>query len=272
MPTAVIAFDFDPFLHLGDGAVRWETVGVAVVIFAAIVLAGIGARTLDLRPDDLLFVILGIVPGAVVGGRLGYAALHPDFFSAQPGAILDPSIGSLELGLGVAGGALTGGIVAALLDGSAGRWFHVATLPTLLVLGAGKLVGVLGGRGQGAPTSGDWATAYVGGGPWGSLAAEVPAHPSQVYEGIGTLIVLVLVMAVLAVPGLRRPDGRSFLIALGLWAIVRMVAASTWRDPVVVGTLNGGQAVALLVLLVSLSGIVVLLMRERPRPSVAATG
>jgi phosphatidylglycerol:prolipoprotein diacylglycerol transferase len=272
VPTAVIAFDFDPFLHLGDGAVRWETIGIAVVIFASIVLAGIGARTLDLRADDLLFVVLGIVPGAVVGGRLGYVVLHPDFFAAQPAAILDPSIGSLELGLGVVGGALTGGIVAALLDGSAGRWFHVATLPTLVALGAGKLVAVLGGRGQGAPTSGDWATAYTGVGPWGSLAPEVPAHPSQVYEGIGALVVLVLVMAVLAVPGLRRPDGRSFLIALALWAIVRMAAASTWRDAVVIGSFNGGQAVALLILLISLIGIVVLLIRERPRPSVAATG
>jgi phosphatidylglycerol:prolipoprotein diacylglycerol transferase len=272
VPTAIIAFDFDPFLHVGDGVVRWETLGVAAAIFAALVLAGVGARAMDLRADDLLFVVLGVVPGAVVGGRIGYVLLHPEFFGAQPGAILDPSVGSLELGLGVVGGLLTGGIVAALLDGSIGRWLHVAALPTLIALGAGKLAGVLGGRGQGATTDGAWATAYLGPGPWGSLGPEVPAHPSQLYEGLGTLVVILIVMAVLAVPGLRRPDGRAFLLGLGLWAIVRIVAASTWRDPETFGSLRTGQAIAIGILVLSVVGLVVLIVRERPRSSVATTG
>jgi len=112
VPTAVIAFDFDPFLHVGDGVVRWETLGIALAIFAALVIAAIGTRSLELRVDDLIFVVLGIVPGAVIGGRLGYVLLHPAFFIANPGAILDPGIGSLQLSLGVIGGSLTGGAVA----------------------------------------------------------------------------------------------------------------------------------------------------------------
>src|SRR6187455_2988174 len=106
---AVIAFDFDPYLHIGDGVVRWETIGIAAAIFFGISLAAIGARTMSLRADDLLFVVLGVVPGAVIGGRLGYVFLHPTYFSAHPGAILDPGVGSLELGLAVVGGAITGG-------------------------------------------------------------------------------------------------------------------------------------------------------------------
>jgi phosphatidylglycerol:prolipoprotein diacylglycerol transferase len=270
--TAVIAFDFDPYLRLGDGAVRWETLGIVAAIFLALVLAGIGARTMDLRADDLLFVVLGIVPGAVIGGRLGYVLLHPGFFGARPETILDPAVGSLELGLAVVGGAVTGGIVAALIDGNVGRWLHVATLPMLLVLGAGKLATVLGGRGQGQPWDGDWATAYVGSGPWGSLGPEIPSHPSQAYEGIATLAVLSLAMGILAVPGLRRPDGRAFLAALGLWSIVRAVVAGTWRDPVVVGPLRAEQAIDLAIAIGCIAGIVFLILRERPGSQSAATG
>ena len=105
MPTAVIAFDFDPLFHLGDGAVRWETIGIAAAIFAGLVIAGLAVRTADLGVDDLLFVVLGVVPGAVVGGRLGYVLLHPAWFGADPGRILDPGVGSLELTLAVVGGA-----------------------------------------------------------------------------------------------------------------------------------------------------------------------
>ena len=36
-------------------------------------------------------------------------------------------------------------------------------------------------------------------------------------------------MGVLAVPGLRRPDGRAFLIAVGLWAVARSVVVTTRR-------------------------------------------
>ena len=238
VPTALIAFDFDPLLHLGDGVVRWETIGVAASIFAALVVAGLAIRSAGLRFDDLLFVVLGIVPGAVVGGRLGYVFLHPAWFGADPGRIVDPGVGSLELTLAVVGGALTGALVAVLLDGQPGRWLHAATLPTLVALAGGKLAMVLGGRGQGLPWDGDLATAYVGAGPWGSLGPEIPSHPSQIYEALATIAILIVLMGLLTVPAIRRLDSRAFLIAIGAWALARAVVASTWRDPVAGGSLR----------------------------------
>ena len=272
MPAAVIAFDFDPFLHLGDGVVRWETIGIAGAIFLALLLAGIGARTMELRGDDLLFVVLGTVPGAVIGGRLGYVLLNPAFFADRPGAILDPGIGSLELGLAVVGGALTGGIVAALLDGTVGRWLHIAALPVLVAIGSGKLAMVLGGRGQGVPSDADWATTYLGAGPWGSLAPELPSVPSQALEGLATMVVMLLVMGVLAVPGLRRPDGRVFLAGFGLWALARLIVSSTWRDPVVAGPFRAEQLIDLGIVVGCVVGVVILVIRERPSSQVAVTG
>jgi phosphatidylglycerol:prolipoprotein diacylglycerol transferase len=247
VPTAVLAFDFDPLLHLGDGAVRWETVAIAAAIFAAIALTGLSAASAGLRVDDLLFVVLGIVPGAVVGGRVGYVLLHPSFFTAVPGRILDPGLGSLELTLAVVGGALTGCLVALLLDGRPGPWLRVATFPTLLVLAAGKLAMVLGGSGQGAPTSGEPATAYLGTGPWGSLGPAIPSIPAQAIEGLAGIGLVVLVGLVSLVPGLRRADARLFLLAVGLWAAMRAIVASTWRDPVVLGPLRAEQAIDLVV-------------------------
>ena len=69
------------------------------------------------------------------------------------------------------GGFLTGCYVASLLGASIGRWLHLAAAPVLFALGAGKLTMVLTGSGQGLPSLGDWATAYLGPGPWGSLVA-----------------------------------------------------------------------------------------------------
>ena len=263
MPTAVLAFDFDPLLHLGDGAVRWETVAIAGAVFAAIVLAGIGARRRGLRVDDLLFVVLGVVPGAVVGGRLGYVLLHPGFFQAVPSRILDPGVGSLELTLAVVGGALTGALVALLLDGRPGSWLQLGALPTLVVLGLGKLATVLGGTGQGLATTGEPATAYLGAGPWGSLGPAIPSIPSQALEAGATVLVLVLVGALSLIPILRRPDGRLFLLALAGWSVARAVVASTWRDPVVAGPLRAEQVIAALVAIGSLALAILLLAVNR---------
>ena len=266
VPTAVLAFDFDPLLRLGDGAVRWETIGIAVAIFVALVAFGATARSSGRRPDDLLFVVLGIVPGAVVGGRVGYVLLHPSFFGADPGRIIDPGVGSLELTLAIVGGAVTGSLVAALLDGQPGRWLHAAAAPLLLVVSVGKLAMVLGGSGQGQPTSGGLATAYVGPGPWGSLGPDLPSIPSQALEGIASFAVLLGLLVALTVPAMRRPDGRAFFAALAAWSVVRLVIASTWRDPVLIGPLRAEQAIDVAVIVAALLLALVVWIRSRRAP------
>jgi prolipoprotein diacylglyceryltransferase len=103
---------------------------------------------------------------------------------------------------------------------------------------------VLGGAGQGLPADMPWATAFGGPGPWGSLAAQVPSHPSQVYEGAATLALLAILTVALAAGALRRHDGRLFFVAVGAWALARAVASVTWRDPVVAGPFGVGGLIA----------------------------
>jgi len=269
VPDAVIAFDFDPLLPVGDGFVRLETIGVAVAIFAALVIAGAIARRMGLRGDDLLFVVLGVVPGAVIGGRIGYVLLHPAFFGADPGRIVDPSAGSLELTLGVVGGALTGAMVAALLDNRPGRWLHLATIPMLVVVAFGKLSMILGGSGQGQATQGDVASLYLGPGPWGSLGPKIPSIPSQALEGVGSVVLLAVMVLVLGSGFGRRADGRAFLLALAAWAGVRLAVAATWRDRVIVGPFRAEQLIDLGVIAGSLV-LLLLVVARSPRSEVPA--
>jgi phosphatidylglycerol:prolipoprotein diacylglycerol transferase len=275
--VAVITLAFDPVIRLGGFAVRLETVAVAVVVLVMLLIAARVARrvpadpTLDqrlapgerprreehLRRDDLLFVVLGAIPGAVIGARLGAVLLHLDFFAADPGAIVDPSTGSLQLSLAVVGAVIGGAVIGGLLDTPTGRWLHVAALPLLVGLGLGKAAGVLGASGMGSPTDLPWALAYAGPGPWATLGPDIPSHPSQVYEGLGALGVLLVVLVLHAAGLFRARDGRAFFVALGLWAAVRFVVAFTWRDSTVVGPMRADQLLSLLVLAFSVLGFVV---------------
>lgn len=267
MPNAVVALDFDPYLHLGDRSLRWETLALAAVILLVLCLAALAAgRTVatqirpgrpmardgwegpwHLRRDDLLFIALGVVPGAVVGGRLGYGLLHLDYYATNPGALLDPAQGSLSLSGALVVGTVTGAYVARLLDAPVGRWLGLATVPVLLGLALGKLATVLGGAGQGALWDGQWATLYVRDGPWGSLLPGSSAHPSQVYEAGMALVVLALVLAAGRLKTIRRVPARQFLLAVGLWTLGRAIVALTWRDPTVLGPFRAEQLVDLVV-------------------------
>jgi phosphatidylglycerol:prolipoprotein diacylglycerol transferase len=256
---AVITFAFDPLLHIGDNTIRIETVVLALVLLAGLLLlTQIGRITPapgpyvpapSLGPGDLPFLILGVVPGAVLGGRLDYVLVHLDYYGAHLGAILDPGQGALGLGLAVPGAILGGAIIARLVDAPLERWLHAAVLPMLFVLAAGKLAGVLAASGQGAPSDVAWATAYLGDGPWDSLAAYLPSHPAQVYEALLTVAILVVLGLALRAGAFARRDGSALFVGIALWALGRALVAGTWRDATVLGPLRAEQLILVAVTL-----------------------
>lgn len=269
---ATITLDFDPVVRLGDNGVRLDTLALAIATFIALVIAALLAGwtpvrdphmpawvplvDLHLRRDDLLFIVLGIIPGAVVGGRLGYALMHLDYYAATPAAIVDPNQGSLELGLAVLGGTITGAYVCRLLDAPVGRWLHVATIPLLSALALGELSRVLGGGGQGMASDAAWATAYGGVGPWESLVPATPAHPAQVYGALVALDALVVVGVLLRLGAFAVHDGSVFFVGLLLWAVGRFAVTFAWRDDAVLGPVRAGGLIALGVAAAGIAGMV----------------
>ena len=259
---AVIELNFDPFLRLGELAVRWQTIGITLALLAALALATLIAarqRPNQLRLSDIVLIAAGVVPGAVSGGRLVHAIDFWDTYAAQPILILNPSAGTLSLLGAVLGGFLSGAYVARLEGAPVFRWADAAAVPLLLAIGLGKLAQLLGGSGQGLPYEGQWAVAFGGLGPWISANPLMPSHPSQVYEGLWAL--LGIPMVVLWSVGQRVPAGRLFVGALSWFLIGRVLVGFTWRDDRIVGPFNTEQALALAAF-VAMSLVVVL---SRPR-------
>ena len=143
-----------------------------------------------LRQDDVASVAIGIVPGAVIGGPLGYLILDANTFGPEPAALLDPRPAAsswTRRRRGVHHRQLRGQPAGTPV----GRWLHVAMAPTLFVLGAGKLTMVLTGTGRDRPasTTGRHATSDpVPGVP----AAGAPIRP---VAGLGRLATLAILVA-----------------------------------------------------------------------------
>lgn len=311
MPGILGAIDlnFDPLLHLAGLTIRWQTIGVTVALLLALAIAALmapeapaerpffGRRELDLRPlfpiaprveharpvrplrlDDMLLILAGIVPGAVVVGRVFHGLDYWSFYAGQPDKLLDPSVGSLSLLGAVVGGLMSGSYVARMIDAPVRRWADAAAVPLLVALGLGKLSQLLGGSGQGLPFDGSWAVAFTGAGPWVSTSPQMPSHPAQVYEGLWMLVGIPIV---LLIAGRRhRPlrvnrwvawtdrtarEGALFAGTLAWFLLGRLVVGFTWRDEPVVGGLNVEQALALTTLLALLGYGVLKNRRHRRR-------
>jgi beta-N-acetylhexosaminidase len=270
---AVIELGFDPLLNLGPLTIRWQTIGVTVGLLVALTIAALliprptkpnDQKATDLRQptlEQMLLILVGIVPGAVVGGRIVHVL---DFYGAYAQnlvRVIDPTVGSLSLLGAVIGGTLSALYVCRLLRAPADAWAAIATVPLLLALGLGKIAQLLGGAGQGTPFDGGWAVAFVGDGPWVSLAPAVPSHPAQVYEGVWLLVAIAVV---LVVGGARSDPSRAhpyvawadrarfgsllFVGAIAWFLVGRFLIGFTWRDPQVVGPLNMEQFLALVLL------------------------
>jgi prolipoprotein diacylglyceryltransferase len=297
---AVIRLDFDPTVNWLGLTVRLETLAIAAAVFVAIALAGIGAGRMQarldrlgatddaerqprLRRDDLILIAFGAVPGAVLGGRLGYVLIHLDYYQANPASLADPGQGSLALTTGLLLGLLGALGVARLLAAPIGRWLHVASVPLLVGLGLSKLAMMLGGAGQGQYSDSSWATSYVRPGPWESFNPGLSALPSQALEGGLVLIAALLILVVPALLRFRlrrwrcivRPGwaarrdwvalrgGRRFVTALCLWAIARILAAFTWRDARVLGPFGADQLILLAIVGTCVAGFVLARIERR---------
>ncbi|HET7494679.1 MAG TPA: prolipoprotein diacylglyceryl transferase family protein [Candidatus Limnocylindrales bacterium] len=274
MPIALIAFDFDPLLRIADGvSVRWQTLALAAVVSLCLAAAGVIARRSNLRSDDLLYIAIAAAPGAIVGGRIGYLLLVPEAFASGPLSLFDPSVGGLELGLGVVGGLGTAAVVTSLLGAPVGRWGDAVTIPLLVAIAAGKATMALGGSGQGRPSDGSWATAYLGPGPWVDAAPAIPSHPAQIYEAVIVAVIVVALAGLRSLGLLHAGDGRRLLAGVAGWALARAVVSTTWRDPAVLGSLPAGGVLAVVIAAASLAGLIALVAwwpRRRRRVEAAA--
>jgi prolipoprotein diacylglyceryltransferase len=280
--TGVIEIGVRPFWTIIDPALpllRWDSIAAGVTVVAAIVAAAWLARSGDefdgrrpLRMDDLICIVVGILPGAAIGGRLLHGLAYLDVYGADPGALFDPARGTLSMLGVVAGGTISGLSVARVLASPWRRWLDVAAPVLLLAIAGAKFAQFLGGGGQGMAWDGPWAVAFLGAGPWKSVFPAVPAHPAQLYEafwvlaGILPLSWLDSVGAVRRLPlrfrqqegWLRARQARGedvapgrlrfgllYMFALGWWLVGRFAIGFTWRDDVVVGPLRAEQAMAL---------------------------
>lgn len=242
---------------IGPLSVRWY--GIAYLLgfaCAALVLMRVTRRwRIRFDSDALLVIMLCVIVGVIVGGRLGYCLFYGNgYYLTHPLEIFMISHGGMSFHGGFVG-CLVGGVVAARITR-----IPYLTLVDLGVIAApiglffGRCANFVNGELWGAVTDLPWGVVF------GGAAGDLPRHPSQLYEALLEGVVLFIVLFALSRKVPPRPRGTFFGVFLVLYGVFRFLMEFVREPDVQLGYLWGGWLTMgqLLSVPLVIAGIVVL--------------
>lgn len=235
-----------PILQIGPLALQTPGLIILIAVWIGLELAERQAKLYDQDGSRLFSLLVWMLAGGIVGGRLIYAASAIQIFVEQPLSLLSLSPQLLNL---------PGGVIAAAGAGLAyGQrnklplWstLDAITIPLAVLLVAVGLANFASGDGFGVVSSLPWAVDFLG----------ARRHPTQVYE---TLAAMTAVWAVWPQPNGRittwyqSAPGLRFWVWLGISAFARLLLDAFRADsPLIMAQYHLAQVAAWLLLALSL--------------------
>ncbi len=258
----------DPIaLSLGPLVVRWY--GIAYVlgfICAAFIIVRTARRwRVRMNADALLTIMLCVIVGVILGGRLGYVLFYTNgSYLTQPLEIFAFNHGGMSFHGGLIG-ALLAGIVAAKLTG-----IPYLTLADLGCIAApiglffGRLANFINGELWGAPTDAPWGVVF------GGAAGTMPRHPSQLYEALLEGVLLFILLYSLSRKTPPRPRGTFLGLFLIVYGSFRFLIEFVREPDVQLGYLWGGwltmgQLLSVPLVLVGIGVLVYAVTMKKPQ-------
>lgn len=262
--------------RIGPLVLRSYGLMLALSFFLGIVWAGKRMRRMGGDPNKMVDLTVVILIASIVGSRLFYVIFHWSEFAGHPLDIINPF--NNPQGIGIAGLSMVGGLVLAILCGL--LFLRLTKQPVLTALDAmapSFALGIfltrigcfLNGCCFGQPCSGPLGVVFPQDSLAGWLYPHTPLHPTQLYNSLGGVIMLGLL---LWLERHKTFSGFTFFLALIFYGLLRVIVdffryyennAILFR----LGNLHftANQGVSLLVMILSL----IFFLRARSRRSVS---
>ena len=213
--------------RIGPFALRSYGLMLALSFFLGILWAGKRFKRMGGDPAKVIDLAVVIIIASIVGSRLLYVFFHLGEFAGNPLDIVNPF--SNPQGIGIAGLSMDGGLVLAILSGLIFlKLTKQPVLTTLDALAPSFALGIfltrigcfLNGCCYGSPCSGPLGVIFPQECPAGWVYPQTPLHPAQLYNSLGGLIMLGLV---LWLERYKKFAGFTFLLALIFYGLLRLL-------------------------------------------------
>lgn len=248
--------------RIGPLALRSYGLMLALSFFLGILWAGKRFKRMGGDPAKVVDLAVVIIIASIVGSRFLYVLYHWQEFAGNYLDIINPF--NNPQGIGIAGLSMDGGLVLAVLCGLAFlRITKQPILTTLDALAPSFALGIfltrigcfLNGCCYGRPYSGPLGVVFPQDSPAGWIYPLTPLHPAQLYNSLGGLIMLGLL---LWLERHKNFPGFTFLLALIFYGLLRLLVDffRYFEDDVIVARLGElpftvNQAISLAVMMLA---------------------
>ena len=217
--------------------IRWYGILIAGAVLIGALLAMRESKRKGLNEELLIDFLLFAIPTAIVGARLYYVIFSWDYYSNNPGQILNIMGGGLAIH-----GAIIAGVIVAIIFTKVKK----ISLWKLLDIVAPSLV-----LGQAIGRWGNYANQEAHGGPtdlpWGIMIDGVKVHPTFLYESIFNIMIFVFLMWYRKK---SKIDGEIFLLYFSLYSLGRFFIEGLRTDSLMLGSVRVAQLISVLVIII----------------------
>ena len=228
-PVAFSVFGFE---------IRWYGLLIAIAVLIGTLLATKEAKRKGIKEEAFLDLLIFAVPVAIIFARLYYVIFTWDYYSQNPGQILNIRGGGLAIH-----GVIIGGILVALIFSKIRKinfWSIADAAAPSLILG------------QAIGRWGNFANSEAHGGPtdlpWGIIIDGVKVHPTFLYESIWNLLVFGFLL------WYRRKfanrEGEIFLLYIILYSLARLFIEGLRTDSLMLGQIRVAQLISLIAIVI----------------------
>jgi len=228
--------------------IAWYGIIIATaMLIGSLMLMKVGKKY-GYKENDILDIVLVVLPMAIVFARLYYVAFEWDFYSANLDKILAFRDGGLAIHGGIIGGLIGGYIVCRFKKLNFGDLADMASMPLIMGQAIGRWGNFINQEAHGGPTDL----------PWGILVDGVKVHPTFLYESVWNI----LVFAFLVISFKKRKFyGEHFVKYMMLYSVGRFFIEGLRTDSLMFGPFRVAQMLSLILILVG--GIFIFYVRKK---------
>jgi prolipoprotein diacylglyceryl transferase len=192
------------------------------------------------KEDDIIDLILVVIPFGIVGARLYYVIFNWSYYAGDFLKIINIRGGGLAIHGAVIGGVLSGYIFCKIRKINFYELIDFAALALILGQAIGRWGNFTNGEAHGGITDL----------PWGIMVDGQKVHPTFLYESIWNFMIFLLL--IFLGKKLKKKNGDIFAIYVGLYSIGRFFIEGMRTDSLMLGSLRMAQVISLV--LIAFSG------------------
>ncbi len=240
-PVAFSVFGFE---------IRWYGLLIAIAVLIGTLLATKEAKRKGIKEEAFLDLLIFAVPVAIIFARLYYVIFTWDYYSQNPGQILNIRGGGLAIHGVIIGGVLVGVIFSKVRKINFWSLADVAAPGLILGQAIGRWGNFANSEAHGGPTDL----------PWGIIVDGVKVHPTFLYESIWNFLVFGFLL------WYRRKfanrEGEVFLLYIILYSLARLFIEGLRTDSLMLGQIRIAQLISIVAIVIG--GVILYYKKKNP--------